>query len=262
MAVYLACNRGGGDCQAERAKAKEAQDTYFNQTYLNPKEAQAGYKQIENLLESTDPNAKAVFNILDGYTQAFMTFGYTEEEARARAGTYVGSIYVLGGMSAVLSSNSLTKQFGKDVVTDVKPSRSTTSSFDASEIRFSQNTVSYNKTNRDTGMKYTYDDLVFSMKKCGWKGDPIDVIRMPDGKMTSMDNTRINATRDAGIRVEANVRNFNDPLPKDMVDSGRFGSATTWGEAITGRINNQSGGFSKNNPYGTANSPRITGKGK
>ncbi|WP_439127200.1 VENN motif pre-toxin domain-containing protein [Rosenbergiella epipactidis] len=130
MAVYLACNKGGGDCQAERAKAKEAQDTYFNQTYLNPKEAQAGYKQIENLLESTDPNAKAVFNILDGYTQAFMTFGYTEEEARARAGTYVGSIYVLGGMSAVLSSNSLTKQFGKDVVTDAKPSGNTTPKID------------------------------------------------------------------------------------------------------------------------------------
>ncbi|WP_241587755.1 VENN motif pre-toxin domain-containing protein [Rosenbergiella epipactidis] len=131
MAVYLACNKGGGDCQAERAKAKEAQDTYFNQTYLNPKEAQAGYKQIENLLDSTDPNAKAVFNILDGYTQAFMTFGYTEEEARARAGTYVGSIYVLGGMSAVLSSNSLTKQFGKGVAGDAKPSGNTTTKIDA-----------------------------------------------------------------------------------------------------------------------------------
>lgn len=86
--------------------------------------------------------------------------------------------------------------------------------------------------------------------------------KMPDGKMTSMDNTRINAARDAGIKVEANVRNFNDPLPKDMIDSGRFGSATTWGEAITGRINNQSGNFSKNTPYGSTDSPRITGKGK
>ncbi|MFP1774337.1 hypothetical protein ACLECU_16430, partial [Lonsdalea quercina] len=40
-----------------------------------------------------------------------------------------------------------------------------TSSFDANEIRFSQNTVSYNKTDRDTGVKYNYDDLVSSMKK-------------------------------------------------------------------------------------------------
>ncbi len=143
------------------------------------------------------------------------------------------------------------------------------SSFDANEIRFSQNTVSYHRTERSTandereaGMKYTYDDLVSSMKKNGWKGDPVDVVKMPDGKMTSIDNTRISASRDAGIKVEANVRSYNDPLPKDMIDSGRFGSATTWGEAITGRINNQSGGFSKNNPYGSSDTPRITGKDK
>ncbi|MEQ4584437.1 MAG: hemagglutinin repeat-containing protein, partial [Pantoea agglomerans] len=73
MAVYAACNGTGAGCQAERAKAKAAQDTYFNQTYQNPKEAQAGYQQIVNLLNSTDPNAKEVFNILEGYTQAFMS---------------------------------------------------------------------------------------------------------------------------------------------------------------------------------------------
>ncbi|WP_192034039.1 hypothetical protein IFU02_012015 [Pantoea agglomerans] len=81
MAVYAACNGTGtgtgAGCQAERAKAKAAQDTYFNQTYQNLKEAQAGYQQIVNLLNSTDPNAKEVFNILEGYTQAFMSFGHT-----------------------------------------------------------------------------------------------------------------------------------------------------------------------------------------
>ncbi|HEN3615188.1 TPA: hypothetical protein U5E22_004195, partial [Yersinia enterocolitica] len=145
--------------------------------------------------------------------------------------------------------------------TTVKPAGNA-SAFDANEIRFSQNTVSYNKTERGTGVKYTYDDLVSSMKKDGWKGEPVDVIKMPDGKMTSMDNTRISAAREAGIKVEANVRGFDDPLPKDMVDSGRFGSARTWGEAINGRINNQSSGFIKNNPNGSPDSPRITGKGK
>ena len=44
-----------------------------------------------------------------------MTFGYTEEEARARAGAYVGSMYIAGGVSAVVASGVLTKQFGKDV---------------------------------------------------------------------------------------------------------------------------------------------------
>ncbi|MEQ5575391.1 hypothetical protein ABN306_21670, partial [Providencia huaxiensis] len=46
---------------------------------------------------------------------AFKNFGYTDEEARTRAGMYVGSIYLLGGMSAIANSGALVKQFGKDV---------------------------------------------------------------------------------------------------------------------------------------------------
>ncbi|VXC48171.1 Contact-dependent inhibition of growth factor CdiA [Enterobacterales bacterium 8AC] len=128
LAAYAACSGTGADCQAEREKAKAAQDTYFNQTYQNPKEAQAGYQQIMNLLNSTDPNAKEVFNVLEGYTQAFMSFGYTEEEARARAGAYVGSMYIAGGVSAVVASGALTKQFGKDVALNNKGSASGTTS--------------------------------------------------------------------------------------------------------------------------------------
>ncbi|WMY91014.1 hypothetical protein [Snodgrassella communis] len=100
----------------------------------------------------------------------------------------------------------------------------------------------------------------------GWKGDPVDVIKMPDGKFTSMDNTRIAAAREAGIDIKANVRNFDDKLSPTEVN--RFSDPrkgfvpTTWGEAITGRINKQSGGFSKNNPYGSSTPPRINGKPK
>ncbi|MGC1008256.1 VENN motif pre-toxin domain-containing protein [Pantoea agglomerans] len=270
MAVYAACNGTGAGCQAEREKAKAAQDTYFNQTYQNPKEAQAGYQQIVNLLNSTDPNAKEVFNILEGYTQAFMSFGYTEDEAKARAGAYVGSMYIASGVSAVVASGALAKQFGKDVAPSVKLGGSTVSSFDANEIRFSQNTVSYNKTERDpnkgVGVKYTYDDLVASMKKDGWQGNPVDVIKMPDGKMTSMDNTRISAAREADIKVEANVRSYDEKLTpleiERFSDRKRGFVPQTWGEAISGRINKQSGGFSNNNPYDSNESPRITGKGK
>ena len=140
------------------------------------------------------------------------------------------------------------------------------SNLNPNEIRFSQNTVSYNKIERGTDMKYTYDDLVTNMKTNGWKGDPVDVIKMPDGKFTSMDNTRIAAAREAGINIKANVRNFNDKLSPSEVN--RFSDPkkgfipTTWGEAITGRINKQSGGFSKNNPFGSNTPPRISGKTK
>lgn len=44
------------------------------------------------------------------------------------------------------------------------------------------------------------------MRTNGWKGDPVDVVKMPDGKLTSMDNTRIAAAREAGIDVKAGER--------------------------------------------------------
>ncbi|WP_335340262.1 VENN motif pre-toxin domain-containing protein [Gilliamella sp. WF3-4] len=141
-----------------------------------------------------------------------------------------------------------------------------TSALNPNEIRFSQNTVSYNKVERGTDMKYTYDDIVTSMKTNGWKGDPVDVIKMPDGKFTSMDNTRIAAAREAGIDIKANIRNFYDKLSPAEVN--RFSDPkkgfvpVSWGDAITGRINKQSGGFSKNNPYGSSTPPRISGKPK
>lgn len=115
LAFLQACQGSGSGCEDEKGKAKEALNTYINQTYQNPKEAQAGYQQIQTLLSSTDPNAKEVFNILEGYTQAFMTFGYTEDEAKARAGVYVGAMYISGGVSAVVASGALVKSFGKDV---------------------------------------------------------------------------------------------------------------------------------------------------
>jgi filamentous hemagglutinin len=44
-----------------------------------------------------------------------MRFGYTEEEARARAGVYIGGMYLYGGISAIVASKELVKQFGEDI---------------------------------------------------------------------------------------------------------------------------------------------------
>ncbi|WP_272927254.1 hemagglutinin repeat-containing protein [Proteus sp. G2670] len=103
------------ECTAARKDAFETIDTYVSLTYQNPKTAQAGYQEIERLLNSTSPEAQQAYNLLESYTEAFKNFGYTNEEARTRAGMYVGSIYLLGGMSAVANSGALVKQFGKDV---------------------------------------------------------------------------------------------------------------------------------------------------
>ena len=87
------------------------------------------------------------------------------------------------------------------------------------------------------------------MKAKGWKDDPIDVARMPDGSLT----TRVAAAREVGIDVQATVRNYNDPLPPDMV--ARFttpkGVPKTWGEATDLRIGKQKASFRNNNPIGS-----------
>ncbi|WP_141243305.1 hypothetical protein [Bordetella genomosp. 1] len=131
---------------------------------------------------------------------------------------------------------------------------------DPNEVRLSQNTVSNNRVDRLTGERYTYDDLVDSMRTKGWQGEPVDVVRMPDGKLTSMDNTRITAAREAGIDVQATMRDYNEPLTRVMQTERNWQQYDTWGEAISGRIGNQSGGFGKANPYGSYETPRITGR--
>lgn len=54
------------------------------------------------------------------------------------------------------------------------------------------------------------------MKAKGWDGDPIDVVRMPDGNLTTIDNTRVLAARYAEIDVQANVHAFDEVLPQDL----------------------------------------------
>ena len=113
---------------------------------------------------------------------------------------------------------------------------------DPRNIGFSQSTVSDVRVDRITGEIRTFDDLVASMRKDGWSGDPVDVVLMPDGVFTSMDNTRILAARTAGIEVQANVRLITDLLtPDETIRFTEQGNPipSTWGEAILLRIQKQ-----------------------
>lgn len=91
------------------------------------------------------------------------------------------------------------------------------------------------------------------MKKNGWKGDPIDVVSMLDGKYTTIDNTRLAAARAAGIDVRAIIRDYSDPLPDSMIE--RFttskGIPETWGSALELRIGKQKKSFREKFPLGS-----------
>ncbi|MDG6472550.1 hypothetical protein QAZ12_11220, partial [Glaesserella parasuis] len=134
-------------------------------------------------------------------------------------------------------------------------------SLDPTTVSFSQGSVSYGKVGKD----YNFDTLVESMKKDGWKGDPIDVVNMPDGAPTSLDNTRVLAARQAGVKVEATVHNYNDKLTASEAERFEYNgkTPTTWGEAALLRIQRQNimKGTEKNwgakNPNGSLFDPKV-----
>ena len=108
------------------------------------------------------------------------------------------------------------------------------------EIRYSQSSANGSS------------DIIQSMKANGWQGDPIDVVEMPDGIYTTIDNTRVVSAREAGINVEANVHGYNDPLPSEYIErfTTKKGVPKTWGEAIELRVSKQKASFRNGNPYG------------
>jgi len=63
-----------------------------------------------------------------------------------------------------------------------------------SSINFSQSSVN------------GVDEIARSMRANGWVGDPIDVVRPPDGSLATIDNTRVLAAHQAGIDVQTTIR--------------------------------------------------------
>ena len=91
------------------------------------------------------------------------------------------------------------------------------------------------------------------MRANGWKGDPIDVVRMSDGGLTAVDNTRVLAAHRAGVDVRATVHAADDALPANLVErfTTRAGVPRTWGDAIRLRIQKQGAAFRNRYPNGS-----------
>ena len=109
-----------------------------------------------------------------------------------------------------------------------------------SVIRFSQSSVN------DSAQ------IIESMKKDGWNGEPIDIVLMPDGKYTTIDNTRVYAAQQAGIDVVANVHEYSEKIidRKRAIQLSRGRKVPqTWGEAVLNRIAGQNRAF-RLNQYG------------
>lgn len=111
---------------------------------------------------------------------------------------------------------------------------------DPNVLQFSQNSI--NRT-----------ELRVIALSAGWNGEPISVIPMPDGSLTSLDNRRVMAARKLGI--QANVR-LLDPagvvppeLLADRFDKYKLPAGSTWLDVVHARIADQ-GRWKVAHPHG------------
>lgn len=116
-----------------------------------------------------------------------------------------------------------------------------TQSINPSKIRFSQSSVN------------GAEEIIQRMKGNGWAGDPIDVVKMSDGGLTTIDNTRVLAASEAGIDVKAIVHDYNEVLPSNLVErfTTKAGTPKTWGEAVDLRLGKQKASYREKNPNGS-----------
>lgn len=110
------------------------------------------------------------------------------------------------------------------------------STLSSSAIRFSQSSVN--------GVA----EIAESMAANGWVGAPIDVVQIGDALVT-VDNTRLLAAHMSDTPVQAIIHDAGEALPESM--AGRFGDATTWGDAVMNRIAGQNTGYQSAYPNGS-----------
>jgi RHS repeat-associated protein len=125
------------------------------------------------------------------------------------------------------------------------PSGPTVHTLDPSQVRFSQSNV-----------RLDLPDKVASMRQHGWVGDPIDVVRMSDGGLTAVDNTRLAAAAMTGTPVQVIIREGAEAFPESRGPEYFRHSVTdalpqTWEEAVLNRISNQKRGWASRYPMGS-----------
>jgi len=156
-----------------------------------------------------------------------------------QAGQGVG--FTASALGTVGSVGSMVGRMGEAPATVGVGARGAAQTLSSSEIAFSQSSV--------RGV----EEIAASMRANGWVGPPIDVVSI-EGRLITVDNTRVLAAHLTGTPVEAVVHAADEVLPASM--AGRFVSAagveaTTWGEAVLIRIGNQSAGYQSVYPLGS-----------
>ena len=211
----------------------------MNQEEMNLRIAQIGGLLAENI-------ANVANGIVFGKNSRF--FGNGKFDQLESTG-YAGPSHVPGSQHKNFGqfSSKTIQPFNRSERTHPQNTSKSFRKINSKKIRFSQSSVN------------NADELILSMQTNGWKGAPIDVVEMPDGKLTTLDNTRVAAARKTHTKIHAYVHHYNDPLPPELIIrfTTKNGIPKTWGDAINLRIRKQKAEFRKNSAYGSFDIPQI-----
>jgi hypothetical protein len=135
------------------------------------------------------------------------------------------------------------------------------------DIRQSQKSISFQKFDKDGNPTHNLYDISRGFAEN--PSDPrliIDVVRMRDGGLTSVDNSRpavLNAQ--GGGQIQVRLRSIDEPLIQADIDrvtakrsGGEIRTPSTWGESIDYRIWSQGNQFMTRYPNGMGLVPKIT----
>ena len=98
-------------------------------------------------------------------------------------------------------------------------------------------------------VRSSLSEITQSMKANEWQGSPIDVVRMADGSLVAVDNTRLAAASLSKTPVQAVIRGFDEAFPSARAGGNLQGA--TWGDAVLNRIGGQKPDWRKLYPNGS-----------
>ncbi len=192
--------------------------------YLDPDGMQAYEQQTLMLVDSQGMIGPRTVNMVPGFKPpmgsaelAANVLGMASGAPALRPLIGIGAGLLKGGIAAAKGATSLSP----------------------ASIRFSQSSVN------------GVEEIAASMRASGWKGDPIDVVRMSDGSLTTFDNTRLLAAQRAGINVQAVVHDAGAAFPAGRWTPRSGVQPATWEDAIRARIQQQNSGFRNTYPSGS-----------
>ncbi len=228
--------KGKADGPTEAKGLNNPGDVGFVARIGQSKSTIAWGKTIQQIADANNRNRA----LLTGVTYSLVPgTGLPDGVGQLKAGNVALGVTMISGELPGLKVGSAVFDGARLTTREASVAAKGVTSLSPSSIRFSQSSVN------------GVDEIAASMRAYGWKGAPIDVVRMSDGSLTTFDNTRLLAAQRAGIDVQATVRGATEAFPAGRWTPKSGVQPATWEDAVRARIEQQNSGFRSTYPNGS-----------